>query len=127
MDNRKKIGHNKTLCILLMIILIVAGFFIGGMTSMNSRYETISYYRESKPVTYNLLAEEYNKDLGKLPGVLISAVMPVKGPLEYVSTNLTHDDGFGYEFKLKPMRIVGMLILLSIIGNFVKLFFGFRR
>ena len=125
--NKKKITQNKTLCVILMIVLVIASFLIGGMSSLNSRYEHILYYKDTSPVTYNRLASQYNSYLEKVPGKIISSVMPVKGPLALVSTNQTYDDGIDISYEMKPLGIFGTLILVFIGIKVIQALFSFKK
>ena len=119
----KAITSNKALCIVIMIILIVAGLLLGGMWSLNARYERISAYRSTKPQIYNAEAMKYNEQLEKFPANLVSTIMPIKGTLEY-DPGAASSAGYS-EFMpdVSALGIIGIGVLLLIVGGVIKLLY----
>ena len=126
MDKKKKsFTASKAVCIGIMIALIVIGFFLGGMSSLNARYERIHAYSTTSPELYNMSAARYNQQLEKFPTNLIKAVMPVKGPLEY-DPNGAAGQGEGllqYLPDSSALSYVGIAVVVLLAGGLIKLLY----
>lgn len=119
----KKIIANKAICIIIMAILIIAGFFLGGMWSLNARYERISAHRVAMPELYNAEAAKYNEQLEKFPANVISTVMPTKGALEYDHNAEEAFDIYGMIPDVSILKSIGILVVLLVIGGLIKLIY----
>ncbi len=119
----KKITSSKPLCIAIMIILIIAGLLLGGMWSLNARYERISAYSTTMPGRYNAAAASYNENLEKFPANMISKIMPVKGYLEYDSNAEETTEPYNILQDISAIGAIGVAVLIVIVGAFIKLIY----
>lgn len=119
----KAITSNKALCVVIMIILIAAGLFLGGMWSLNAKHERISSHRALNPQVYNAEAAAYNEQLEKFPANIISKVMPVRGALEYDPNADMGTEIYGIISDLSLLGAAGILVLLTVIGGLIKLIY----